>query len=832
MRSLPKILVVEDEGIVAMDIQDRLAAMGYQVAGHAASGEEALALAQEKSPDLVLMDIRLQGAMDGITAAEEIRRCFHQPVIFVTAHSEDATVERAKLAEPYGYLLKPFDDRELKSTIEIALYKHRTEEEIRRLNRLYDVLSQVNQSVVRIRTREELLQTVCRLVVERGAVDLAWIGWLDPSSSRIQPVAHFGNRSEILCEAGFYADGRQEAQGTQGRAVREEKPFVWNACVSGACLYPSAHGPDRFGFQSCGSFPLRFQGEVCGTLNLCVTTPGFFREREMDLLKEVALDVSFALDKIEGEAQRNKVNRALEESEARYRRLVEQLPVITYVAALDEHSTTTFISPQVETLLGYSQDEYGRDSDLWLERLYPEDRDQVLKNVAKSHAGGGPFAAEYRMLHRNGSVRWFRDEAVIVRDDSGKPLSLQGIMLDITERKRSEEKIRELERQLRQAQKMEALGMLAGGIAHDFNNILGIILGYTELAWAGDPGDGPSRESFREVIKATHRAKELVQQILAFSRQSEQERKPLHIGSIVKEALKLLRASLPSTIHIRQDIRIRRNAGDIVMADPTQIHQVLMNLCNNAGHAMCERGGVLEVSLSDLDADAEDIASIPDLHPGPYVKLTVSDTGHGIDPGILDRIFDPYFTTKRPGEGTGLGLAVVHGIVESHGGAVTVESGPGKGSAFHVFLPAIEIEPGVVEEPVLPLPKGNETILLVDDEADLVNIGRQMLERLGYKVVTAANGTEALEAFCMNRDRFDLVITDQTMPHMKGSELAGEILRIKPHIPIILCTGFDRAITPEKAADMGIRALLMKPLGLYETASVIRRVLDVEEKAS
>ena len=298
------ILVVEDEAIVAMDIEDRLASMGYQFGGVAASAEQALALAETGHPDLVLMDIRLQGDMDGIAAAEEMRRRFHIPVIFLTAYSEEATLERAKLAEPYGYVLKPFDDRELKSAIEIALYKHQAEEEIRRLNRLYDVLSQVNQSVVRIENREELLSTVCRLAVERGAIDLAWIGWLDDDTSRINPVAYFGNNSQILSEVDFFADGRPEGQGTPGKAICEGEPFVCNECRQGACLYPVAKQPGLYGFQSCGSFPLHFHGKVCGALNLCIVEPGFFREREIGLLAEVAMDISFALDKIEGNARR------------------------------------------------------------------------------------------------------------------------------------------------------------------------------------------------------------------------------------------------------------------------------------------------------------------------------------------------------------------------------------------------------------------------------------------------------------------------------------------------------------------------------------------------
>lgn len=290
------ILVAEDEAIVAMDIQNRLAAMGYQSAGCAASGEEVLALVEEKRPHLVLMDIRLQGDMDGIEAAEVIRRQFHVPVVFLTAYSEEATLQRAKLVEPFGYILKPFKDRELQSTIEIAIYRHGAEEEIRRLTRLMDVLSQVNHVIVRSRSRDELVSSVCRVAVERGAMDLAWIGWIDSDTSKIKPVAWFGNPSRIFSSADFYAGCRIEGESNFSRTILEGKPFVCNECKRST---PSVDKSSRYDYESCASFPLRFDGRVVGTLNLCVAEPGFFRERGIELVKDVALDVAFALEKIE-----------------------------------------------------------------------------------------------------------------------------------------------------------------------------------------------------------------------------------------------------------------------------------------------------------------------------------------------------------------------------------------------------------------------------------------------------------------------------------------------------------------------------------------------------
>ena len=397
--------------------------------------------------------------------------------------------------------------------------------------------------------------------------------------------------------------------------------------------------------------------------------------------------------------------------------------------------------------------------------------------------------------------------------------TLAGIII----RRHAEQEKEKVQSQLRQAQKMEALGTLAGGIAHDFNNILGAIMGYTEIAQFDVAEESELKVTLDEVLKSAKRARDLVKQILAFSRQEDHELKPLQVHLIVKEALKLLRASIPTTIEIRQDIKSR---SGMVMGDPTQIHQVLMNLCTNATHAMRGKGGALEVGLEDVDLDADAPVQYPDLKPGPYVRLTVSDTGHGIEPEAKDRIFDPYFTTKDKGVGTGLGLAVVHGIVKSHGGAITVYSELGKGTTFHVLFPGIESVDAEETEVLEPLPKGDERILFVDDEEALVQIGQHMLRRLSYEVVPRTSSVEALEAFRAQPDKFDLVITDQTMPNMTGEMLAKELMSIRPDIPIILCTGYSELISKELAKAMGIREYVMKPLVIRKLATTIRKVLD------
>ena len=369
---------------------------------------------------------------------------------------------------------------------------------------------------------------------------------------------------------------------------------------------------------------------------------------------------------------------------------------------------------------------------------------------------------------------------------------------------------------------MEAIGTLAGGIAHDFNNILSAIMGYTEIALSEAEKQTSLYANLKEVFQAGERAINLVKQILAFSRQAEQEIKPVQVRLIAKEALRFLRASLPTTIEIHQN-----NLSDsLVMADPTQIHQVIMNLCTNAAHAMREKGGVLGVKLTEVELDTDFTEDHPEIKPGTYLELSVSDTGHGMSKRILNRIFDPFFTTKGKGEGTGMGLAVVHGIVGSYDGMITASSEPGHGSTFKIYLPAVKRQLEQQVESAEPIPTGTERILFVDDEPALVYIGKQTLEPLGYQVTTRTSSIEALELFKAKPDGFDLVITDMTMPNMTGDDLAGELMQIRPETPIILCTGYSAQINQQQAMAMGVRAFVSKPVLIRDLAETIRKVLE------
>ena len=380
------------------------------------------------------------------------------------------------------------------------------------------------------------------------------------------------------------------------------------------------------------------------------------------------------------------------------------------------------------------------------------------------------------------------------------------------------------ERQLQQVLKIQAIGTLAGGIAHDFNNILFPIVGYTELTMDEVPDDSVAHNNLEEVLKAAHRAKDLVQQILTFSRQSGQERKPVKVQLIIKEALQLLRASIPASIEI-----INKIDDDChpVMGDATQIHQVIMNLCTNAYQAMQDKGGTLEVNLSEVYVGYEETAKKIGMQPGKHLQLLVRDEGCGMDAVVLGRIFEPYYTTKEQGKGTGLGLSVIHGIVKNHRGDISVTSSPGKGTTFKVYLPITEDAEIATElEPSNGTVKGNERILLIDDEEQIVSMEQQMLENLGYEVTARTDSTKALKEFSQEPQNFDLVITDMTMPQMTGDQLAQKLLDIKPGIPVILCTGFNEDITEEKALAMGIQKFVMKPVIKNELASTIRAVLD------
>ena len=449
------------------------------------------------------------------------------------------------------------------------------------------------------------------------------------------------------------------------------------------------------------------------------------------------------------------------------------------------------------------------------------------------------IAAPWRQTVREHILSGFEkpyDVEGLRKDGKVYPLSLRGSNIpykgrvvrvtefrDITQRKLAEEERKHLQAQLIQAQKMEAIGTLAGGIAHDFNNILGAILGYVELSRNVTPAHTPAARFLDKALDGINRATMLVRQILAFSRHAESERVSLQVTPIIKEAIKLLRPLLPTTIAIVPQLEPETGA---IFADPTQVHQILMNICTNAFHAMEDTGGTLTIGLKNVQLTAHDVVQHPEVQPGPFLRLSVSDTGKGIVPEIRERIFDPYFTTKSVGKGSGMGLAIVHGIVKNCGGFVTVASEPGAGTMFCVHLPSVRQEVQAETIDATPVPGGTERILLVDDEHILAEMSRTMLEYLGYQVTALSDSLEALALFRGDPGRFDLVMTDQTMPALTGIDLAQQLLAIRPDLPIILCTGYSSIVSEEKAKDLGIKGFAMKPLAIKEISGLIRGILD------
>ena len=381
---------------------------------------------------------------------------------------------------------------------------------------------------------------------------------------------------------------------------------------------------------------------------------------------------------------------------------------------------------------------------------------------------------------------------------------------------------RRLVQELQQSQKMESIGTLAGGIAHEFNNILGGIFGFLDIAREDVPVNSPVQESLDEIHRLGMRARNVVKQILAFSRKDHQKKRPIQLSLVLKEELKMLRATIPATIEIRHHLDASCGA---IMADPMQIQQVIMNLCVNAKDAMENKGGVLDISLSPVVLDMADIRLHPDLPPGEYAKLSVSDTGSGIAPEIMDKIFDPFFTTKDVGKGTGMGLSVVHGIIKDHGGTITLSSKSGEGTTFTVLLPVTdaEVTPKAEEK---SLPTGTENILLVDDEDFIIFPQKKILEKLGYKVTAMTGSLETLALFSKNPQRYDLIITDLTMPNLTGDRLAAEVTAIRPDMPVILTTGYADSVDSENVKQSGIKAFISKPFQREALAKTIRLVLD------
>lgn len=523
--------------------------------------------------------------------------------------------------------------------------------------------------------------------------------------------------------------------------------------------------------------------------------------------------------------ERGRAEECLRESEERFRTIADFTYDWECWLALD--GTYNYSSPSSERITGYRAEEFVKNPNLLEEILHPDDQARVFQHLHQDLSSDLPHSLAFRIITKSGQERYIDHVCQPVYSPEGKNLGRRVSNRDITRYKKAEAEKAQLEAQLRQAQKMEAIGTLAGGIAHDFNNILSPIIMYTEIAM-GMLGDNYTLRPFlEEVHKSSKRAADLVKQILTISRQTERQLVLMQLGLVVKESLKLLRASLPATIEIKQESFTER---DWIMADPTEIYQIVMNLCTNAAHAMADRSGVLTVGLDNFELQQPQTAYGITIQPGNYLRLTIGDTGSGIGPEIMERIFEPYFTTKEVGQGTGLGLALVHGIVKNYGGGIEVFSASGTGTTFRIILPMVEAAGVVNSETLVPMPAGKERILLVDDEPDIVAAAKIILEQAGYKVESFTASPEALEAFRAHPEKFDLIITDLTMPKLTGLDLAKEFFHLRPDIPLILSTGYGESLILEKARAMPIRQIIFKPVIPAQLIEAIRQALEITKE--
>lgn len=690
----------------------------------------------------------------------------------------------------------------------------RRKESLSNLNRALKCYSSCNQALIRATDEFQLMSEVCRTCVEIGGYRLAWVGIAETNDEKsIRPVAQWGDERGYLEKLKASWGEVDHGRGPTGTAIRTGKAVVVQQIIYDPMWELWREDAVNHGFAASISLPLSENGRTFGALVIFSGAQEAFNKREVTLLEELALDLSYGIASL-----RTKTEGAKSEKERKLLASVIQQSN-DGIIIVDGQGVVRYANPAITSITGLSSEFMlghpveGLQNE-WIESSFYQ---WIWDNMQKQ------FPISRRFFHAS-----VKDDGAeldcsfwTISSPDGNSVSHVVLIRDVTGAQR-------LERQLRQAQRMEALATLAGGIAHDFNNSLASIITCAELARDDLDENAPQAELLDVILKSGQRGRNLVKQVMTFSRRTEQDRHPVQVQAIIQECIKLLRASTPANIEIRESIC---TDPPMILADSTQIHQIIMNLCTNAVHALRDRKGEIVVSLDDVEIKQEEAECLSGLSPGPHIMLTVRDTGCGMDNRTSEKIFDPFFTTKGPSEGTGLGLSVVHGIVKSYEGVIAVESEPERGTRFRIFLPCTP-----TPESVQPFKKdpihssGSERILFVDDEDDVVFTGRKMLERLGYTVDAHTDSVLALEAFRSKPAEFDLIITDQCMPRMTGTDLAREIAGIRSDIPIVLCTGDLSGGRDSREPYTGppefIYEIAFKPLERNEMSGLIRRALQ------
>jgi len=758
-----RILIVEDEGIIAKDIQSTLNRSGYSVVGIASSGEEAIKKAMEIHPDIVLMDIVLEGAMDGVEAAEYIRDHFDIPVVYLTAYSDDTTLQRAKITEPFGYILKPFQEKELYTTIEMAIYKHTMQGKLKESEQwLATTLKSIGDAVIATDTG--------KLITFMNPVAEALTGWKQEEA--------IGKPLKDVFKVINEKTGKQ-ADDPVAKVLRE-------GVIVGLANHTVLIAKDgtKRPVDDSGA-PIRDdKGKIIGVVLV-------FR------------DIT----------ERKKAQEALQRSELKYRELVQNANSI--ILRMDSQGNVTFFNEFAQQFFGYTEDEIlGKNV---VGSIVPK-TDSELRNLAAMIRDIGLNPEEYannenENMRKDGGRIWVAWTNKAIYDKDGNIVEILCVGNDVTERKL-------LERQLLQALKMESIGTLAGGVAHDFNNLLMGILGNASLMLMNtDPAD-PNRNRLKSIEKQVENGSKLTSQLLGYARKGKYELKHINLNQLVKDTSELFSRT-------RKDISIYLELSPdlfVAEADKGQIEQVLWNLYVNAADAMPGGGDFILKTFNTDHKNMKGRLYVP--KPGRYVVLAVTDTGVGMDKKIQQRIFDPFFTTKDMGRGTGLGLASAYGIIKGHDGYIDVESRKGEGATFSIYLPASEKKIAKAAKITEKLLKGTETVLLVDDEEIILDVGRDLLKAMGCRVITARDGREAVEMYQKNQDDIDIVILDMIMPNISGGDTYDRMKEIKPHIKVLLSSGYSIDGQATDILNRGCNGFIQKPFTINKLSAAIRQILD------
>jgi two-component system cell cycle sensor histidine kinase/response regulator CckA len=896
MEARPKILVVEDERIVAEDIRRSLKKLGYEVCAVVSTGKDALRKVRQLQPDLVLMDIVLRMEMNGIQTAEKIHEMRDVPVIYLTAYADEETLERAKKTEPYGYILKPFEDRELQTTIEMALYKHRTERRIKESEAwLSTTLKSIAEGVITTNEKTEILfmnpvaETITgrkfqevsgkefnsifqvihesrgavnpasQALASRSVVDLSGEAKLVRKNGKVIDVDI--NASPIRNENGKVSGVVMAIQDVTHRKLTEqalvkseqEKRMILSS-VSEHVTYHNTELRIIWANEAVGRHlridPEQLKGRHCYEVwhrrrQPCVPCPiketlgsGEMTENEIETddgwvwlsrvypVRDDSGKLTGAVEVARDITQQKKIEEQLEKERSFINTLLQTSPA--FYVAIDANGIILLMNQTMLKTLGYTHDDVvGRD---YLETfIHPQDRDALNATLKRSMQEKEPTFNEIRILTKQGREISVELYGRSVFDKKGNFEYSFALGLDVTERLRAEKEKERIENQLLQIQKLEAIGTLTGGVAHDFNNLLTAIQGCADMAILRcRPGD-PIYRDLREIQMAGNRAADLTRQLLLFSSKHPTRVVPIDLNQTIGDLLKMLHRLIGEDIGISTVLH-----PDLwtVKGDKGTLEQVIMNLTVNARDAL-SGGGRIAIKTENAEMDEQYAEAIPEGRPGMFVKLSVSDTGTGIDPAILPRIFEPFFSTKAPGKGTGLGLSVVYGIVRQHSGWITVQSTPGAGSTFEVYLPAGKerIVKAADERVSLEGLRGNgERILAVEDSEGVQEFLRSALSENGYMVFTASNSAEALSIFRKHRGRFDLIFSDVVLPDKSGLELVEILLGENPNLNVLLSSGYTDHKSQWTVIQNRRYPFIHKPFSLVELLKTVKELITKEKK--